>query len=91
MSTLLEINGLYTSFGRDETEVKAVRDVSLKIEKGETHALVGESGSGKSVTALSDRMRRVPSSPSCSACWSSLARRYATHSIRGRRSDEHAS
>ena len=53
MSTLLEINGLYTSFGRDETEIKAVREVSLKIEKGETHALVGESGSGKSVTALS--------------------------------------
>ena len=53
MSTLLEINGLHTSFGRDETEVKAVRDLSLKIEKGETHALVGESGSGKSVTALS--------------------------------------
>ena len=53
MSTLLEINDLYTSFGRDETEIKAVREVSLKIEKGETHALVGESGSGKSVTALS--------------------------------------
>ena len=53
MSTLLEINGLYTSFGRDETEIKAVREVSLNIKKGETHALVGESGSGKSVTALS--------------------------------------
>ena len=53
MSTLLKINGLYTSFGRDETEIKAVREVSLKIEKGKTHALVGESGSGKSVTALS--------------------------------------
>jgi microcin C transport system ATP-binding protein len=53
MSTLLEINGLYTSFGRDEAEVKAVRNLSLTIEKGETHALVGESGSGKSVTALS--------------------------------------
>ncbi|MAF96662.1 MAG: microcin ABC transporter ATP-binding protein [Rhodospirillaceae bacterium] len=53
MSTLLEINGLYTSFGRDGAEVRAVRDLSLTIEKGETHALVGESGSGKSVTALS--------------------------------------
>ena len=52
MNTLLEINGLYTSFGRDETEIKAVREVSLKIKKGETHALVGESGSGKSVTSL---------------------------------------
>jgi len=53
MKTLLEITGLHTSFGHGEGEVKAVRDVSLKIEKGETHALVGESGSGKSVTALS--------------------------------------
>ncbi len=57
MSKLLEITGLHTSFGQSETrggsEVKAVRDVSLSIDKGETHALVGESGSGKSVTALS--------------------------------------
>ena len=53
MSALLEISGLYTSFGRGDTEVKAVRGLSLTIEKGETHALVGESGSGKSVTALS--------------------------------------
>ena len=53
MSPLLEISGLHTSFGRGEDEVKAVRDTSLTIEKGETHALVGESGSGKSVTALS--------------------------------------
>ncbi len=53
MSKLLEITGLHTSFGRGDAEIKAVRDVSLSIEKGETHALVGESGSGKSVTALS--------------------------------------
>ncbi len=57
MSKLLEITGLHTSFGQSETrdgsEIKAVRDVSLSIDKGETHALVGESGSGKSVTALS--------------------------------------
>jgi len=53
MSKLLEISGLSTSFGQGEGAVKAVRDVSLGIDKGETHALVGESGSGKSVTALS--------------------------------------
>ncbi len=53
MNPLLEISGLHASFGEGEGEVKAVRDVSLSIEKGETHALVGESGSGKSVTALS--------------------------------------
>ncbi|NQU59582.1 MAG: ABC transporter ATP-binding protein, partial [Rhodospirillales bacterium] len=53
MSKLLQISGLHTSFGHGPGAVKAVRDVSLGIDKGETHALVGESGSGKSVTALS--------------------------------------
>jgi len=59
MSRLLEITDLSTSFGRGAGEVKAVRGVSLHIDRGETVALVGESGSGKSVTALSV-MRLLP-------------------------------
>ncbi|MDD9878896.1 MAG: ATP-binding cassette domain-containing protein, partial [Magnetovibrio sp.] len=59
MSKLLEITDLSTSFGRGPSEVKAVRGVSLSIERAETVALVGESGSGKSVTALSV-MRLLP-------------------------------
>ena len=51
--TLLHINNLSVSFGRDDREVRAVRRASFDINKGETVALVGESGSGKSVTALS--------------------------------------
>ncbi len=51
--SLLEIKDLSVSFGHGADEVKAVRNISLTLEKGETVALVGESGSGKSVTALS--------------------------------------
>ena len=50
---LLDVHDLSVSFGHGESEVRAVKNVSLTIERGETVALVGESGSGKSVTALS--------------------------------------
>lgn len=51
---LLEISGLKTYFRSDDGDVvKAVDDLSLRIEAGKTLGLVGESGSGKSVTSLS--------------------------------------
>ena len=49
---LLDARGLSKTFssgrGRGRREVKAVQDVDLAIERGQTHGLVGESGSGKS-------------------------------------------
>jgi peptide/nickel transport system ATP-binding protein len=45
---VLEVTNLRVRFG----QTAAVRGISLRIERGETHCLVGESGCGKSVTAL---------------------------------------
>ena len=50
---LLNIRDLSVSFGHGESEARAVKQVSLTVDRGQTVALVGESGSGKSVTALS--------------------------------------
>ena len=60
--SLLEIKNLRLEFGTGENALRAVDDVSLSIEAGETVCLVGESGSGKSVTALSIA-RLIPSPP----------------------------
>jgi len=59
---LLEIKNLKMEFTANGRSLRAVDDVSLTIEPGETLCLVGESGCGKSVTALSIA-RLVPSPP----------------------------
>ncbi len=50
---LLEIDHLATYFHTDDGVVKAVDDISLRVEEGKTLGIVGESGSGKSVTSFS--------------------------------------
>jgi oligopeptide transport system ATP-binding protein len=50
---LLDVQNLRTHFFTRSGEVKAVQDVSLYLNEGETLGVVGESGCGKSVTALS--------------------------------------
>lgn len=62
----LAIDGLSVVFRTRSGPVEAVRDVSLRLEKGRTLGVVGESGSGKSVTSYAlmgilDRAGRVAS------------------------------
>jgi peptide/nickel transport system ATP-binding protein len=50
---LLDIQGLTTHFFTRAGVIRAVEDLSLKLQKGRVLGLVGESGCGKTVTALS--------------------------------------
>lgn len=53
MKDILEIKNLEVSFDTEDGEAKAVRNIDLRLKKGETLAIVGESGCGKSVLCKS--------------------------------------
>lgn len=49
MSRLLTVEGLSVQFATPRGNLKAVRDVSISLDQGESLGVVGESGSGKTV------------------------------------------
>ena len=52
MSKILEIKGLTIHYVTDDEVVKAVNDISITLEEGESLGLVGETGAGKTTTAM---------------------------------------
>ena len=45
---ILKVNNLSKVYGKGDTQIKAIDDISFSVEKGEFVAIVGPSGSGKS-------------------------------------------
>jgi len=45
---ILKVNNLSKVYGKGDTQIKAIDDVSFSVEKGQFVAIVGPSGSGKS-------------------------------------------
>ena len=45
---ILQVQNLCKTYGKGETQVNALKNVSFNLKKGEFCAVVGESGSGKS-------------------------------------------
>lgn len=52
MSNILEIKNLTIHYVTDDEVVKAVNDISIALEEGESLGLVGETGAGKTTTAM---------------------------------------
>ena len=48
MSSILELSHVEKTYGEQENQVRALRDISLQVEDGEFISIVGTSGSGKS-------------------------------------------
>ncbi len=61
MATIIETENLVTNFYTYEGVVKALNQVNIVVNHGETFGLVGESGCGKSVTVRS--MMRIVQEP----------------------------
>ncbi|MGZ3574887.1 MAG: ABC transporter ATP-binding protein [Vulcanimicrobiaceae bacterium] len=61
---LLELNGISKSYVTDEVETRALRDISLSIERGEYVSVEGPSGCGKSTLLSIIGLLDVPSSGS---------------------------
>lgn len=62
MSRLIELKNVAVTFGRGANALHAVRDATMRIEKGEVVGIVGYSGAGKSTLVRTINLLTRPSS-----------------------------
>ena len=67
--TVIEILNVEKVFKNKKSEVHALRNVSLKVEKGDVFGIVGYSGAGKS-TLLTTRSEERRVGKECRSRWS---------------------
>jgi putative ABC transport system ATP-binding protein len=73
LDVLVECRHVTRTYGRGETEVVALRDVSCRVHRGQRIAVTGESGSGKST--LLHVMAGLEHPSSGAVAWPGLERR----------------
>ena len=59
---MIELQNVSKTFPTDKGQVEAVRDVSLKVEKGDIFGIIGLSGAGKSTLVRCINYLEVPTS-----------------------------
>lgn len=62
---LLEVKNICKTYGSGETAVRALKDVSFSVPKGEYVAIVGESRLGQKYAPQHDRAHDTPTSGRC--------------------------
>ncbi len=60
MQYMVEVNHLYKVYDSKEAKVTALKDINLKIEKGDIHGIIGMSGAGKSTLVRCLNFLEVP-------------------------------
>lgn len=83
---MIELKHVTKSFHTDTGEIDAVRDVSIKIEKGDIYGIIGLSGAGKSTLVRCINFLEVPTSGEILFKGTSLASLSKKELLRTRRS-----
>lgn len=59
---MIRLENVTTTFGKDQDQFTAVKDVSLEIQTGTIHGIIGFSGAGKSTLLRNINLLQRPTS-----------------------------